>query len=225
MSDTGDFELFSAPAAQEKDEKSDEKFREEMKRAQQQIAQFQQEEGKVRGHDQKLAAILFRFLSQPQFTDLFLLVSRAVAQNLPSEFIIAILSLVDPLAQKETAGFLAAAKGEKTALAIRRKADFESISPQQKAAIDAWIAQMGQVALKTPQRVLSAAVISGPERMLNPSLIQLAAFILRNFLSGSHPDFDFAALHDFMQGVFVEIVRQLEQYLQGQKRLAGKDIL
>jgi len=64
MSEAGDFELFGAPTAKEHDEKSDEKFREEMRRAQKAMQQLQKEEGKARAHDDKLAQIIVQFLSQ-----------------------------------------------------------------------------------------------------------------------------------------------------------------
>ncbi|MBN2095886.1 hypothetical protein JW752_00610 [Candidatus Peregrinibacteria bacterium] len=223
MADQGDLELFTGPAPSEKKEMGDEQFRDEMKRTQQALKQLQQEEGQAKAHDNSLAAIIVQFLNQPQNTDLFLLVSRTVAQNLPSELIIAILSLVDRKAAKEVKGLLeggeTSKKHKETALTLHQKADFQALSPEHKKAIDHWTQNMLQVAAKKPHRVLESLVVAGPERKLSPMPIQLSAFILRNYLAGHQIDIEFQLLHDFMQGVFVEMVKNLEEQVKGQKQL------
>lgn len=212
---SNDFELFKAPAAQEKDEKSDEKFREEMRRAQQAMQQAQKDEGQAKGYDLALASIIVRFLGQPQNTDLFLLISRVVALNPPSEFVIAILSLVDQKAQQVVAGFLAEGKkhgshhDSHSALAIRHEADFQTLSPQRKKEIETWVADMSQVAGRSPERVLEAMLIPGHEKAISPVLVQLSAFILRNYLASHQITMEYSHLRDFMEGVMVEIVKSL----------------
>ena len=156
MSEQGDAELFTGPAPSEKKEMSDEQFNDEMKRTQQALKQLQQEEGQAKGYDNSLATIIVQFLSQPQNTDLFLLISRTVAQNIPSELIIAIISLVDKNAQKEVKGLLETSKesekGDEKALTIHQKADFQHLPPEQKKAIDTWVQNIFSVASKKPHR-------------------------------------------------------------------------
>jgi hypothetical protein len=227
MSDgSNDFELFKAPAAQEKDEKSDEKFREEMKRAQQAMQQAQKDEGQAKGYDLALASIIVRFLSQPQNTDLFLLISRVVALNPPSEFVIAILSLVDQKAHQVVVGFLA--EGKKHAgvhhevhspLAIRHESNFQTLSPERKKEVEAWVADMAHVASRSPERVLEAMLIPGTEKRISPLLVQLSAFILRNYLATHQITMEYADLRDFMEGVMLEIVKKLAK--ERVKRIEG----
>ncbi len=213
MSDgSNDFELFKAPAAQEKDEKSDEKFREEMRRAQQAMQQLQKDEGQAKGYDLALASIIVRFLSQPQNTDLFLLISRVVALNFPSEFVIAILSLVDQKAHDVVRGLLAEGKSHHeahSALAIRHEAHFHSLSPERKKEIEAWATNMSAVAGKSPERVLEAMLIPVHEKKISPVLVQLSAFILRNYLAAHQLNMEYSDLRDFMEGVMLEIVKSL----------------
>ena len=223
MSEQGDAELFTGPAPSEKKEMNDEQFHDEMKRTQQALAQLQKEEGKAKAHDNSLATIIVQFLSQPENTDLFLLISRTVAQNIPSELIIAILSLVDKKAQKEVKGLLEAGKesekSDEHALTLHKKADFQTLSPEHKKAIDTWTQNIFAVASTKPHRVLESVVIPGPERQLSPIPIQLSAFILRNYLTKHQIEIEFENLRDFMQGVFVEIVKNLEDKLKKQKHL------
>lgn len=219
----GDFELFTGPAPSEKKEMSDEKLQEEMRRTQQAVAQLKKEEGKAKTNDFGLAAIIVQFLSQSQNTDLFLLVSRTVAQNIPSELIIAVLSLIDKKAHEEVMGLLKAGESENRegkALTVHKKAHFETLSPHQKKAIDLWVSHLAQVAATKPHRMLETIVIPGRQRELSHVLIQLSAFILRRYLSEHQINIEFQNLRDFMQGVFVEIVKNLEEIISGQKKLA-----
>lgn len=223
MSDQNDLELFSGPAASEKSEKSDEKFRDEMRATQAALAQLQKEEGTAKTNDFNLAAIIVQFLSQPGNTDLFLLISRAVSQNIPSELIIAILALVDKRSQEEVKGLLESGKkhghSDETALTIHKKADFESLSPAHKKAIDKWIENIAKVAMSKPHRVLETIVMQGPQRQLSIVAVQLSAFILRNYLKKHDIEIEYQNLRDFMQGVYVEIVKNLEDLVKEQKQL------
>lgn len=222
---SNDFELFSAPAASEKDEKADEKFREEMKRGQQAMQQLQRDEGQAKGYDYSLAAIIVQFLSQPQNTDLFLLVSRVVSLNIPSELIIAILSLVDKKAHQVTRGFLAEGKGPEahhkshSALALHNQTNFDGLSSEHKKAIESWVADIAQVAGKNPQRALETLVVLGIERRISPIVVQLSAFILRNYLASHNVAIGYEELRGFMESVFVEIVKDVAKLVEGHKRL------
>ncbi len=231
MSEAGDFELFNAPAAKEGGEMSDEQFQEQMKRAQQQLKQLWQEEGQSRGQDYSLAAILVQFLSQPGNTDLFLLISRAVAQDIPSELILAVISLVDKKALDQVHAYLRGG-GQNTGQAITSPASphFQALPPEHKKVIDQWIANLHHVSLKKPHRTLQSLVRrpqpTAPLLMqeeargeISKPLVQLSAFILRNYLLHFKIRFEFEPLHDFMQAVFVEIAAQLENLVKGQKQL------
>ncbi|MBI5422320.1 hypothetical protein HZA44_04270, partial [Candidatus Peregrinibacteria bacterium] len=202
---SNDFELFSAPAASEKDEKADEKFREEMKRGQQAMQQLQRDEGQAKGYDYSLAAIIVQFLSQPQNTDLFLLVSRVVSLNIPSELVIAVLSLVDKKAHQVTRGFLAEGKGAEagrhahSALALHNQTNFDGLSPEHKKTIEGWVGDIAQVAGKSPQRMVETLVVLGAEKHISTTVVQLGAFILRNYLAAQQVAIGYEELRGFME--------------------------
>ena len=229
MPEEGDFELFTGPAPKEKGEKSEEKFRDEMKRAQQALAQLQKEEGKAKANDHKLAKILIQFLSQPENTDLFLLISRTIAQDIPSELILAVISLIDKNASEEIKGYLESAEGEKPAenkaLTVTENKDFKSLSPDQKKTIDKWISTINEVALKKPHRVLESLIITKRSetnqatKEISPVLIQLSAFILRNYLNSQNVSLEFNQLKEFMQAVFVKLVKNLSELVEEQKKI------
>ncbi|MCT4592431.1 MAG: hypothetical protein N4A36_03580 [Candidatus Gracilibacteria bacterium] len=92
-----DFEQFGAlesAQGQEKAGESQEQFRERQRQNQAAIAQIQQEEQQKKQDDNLLSFIIVKFLSQPQRTGHFLLISKLVAKNIPSDLIIAIIALV-----------------------------------------------------------------------------------------------------------------------------------
>jgi hypothetical protein len=231
MPEEGDFELFKGPAAKEKSEKSDEKFREEMRKAQQALAQFQKDEGKAKANDHKLAQMLIRFLSQPQNTDLFLLISRAIGHDIPSELILAVISLIDDQAMKEIKGYLVSSADagvkpvENKALTVTANKDFKSLSPDQKKAVDEWILTISEVAFKKPHRILENLIITKRSeynqavREISPPLVQLSAFILRNYLTSQKVSFELSQLQEFMQAVFMKMVKDLSELVERQSYL------
>lgn len=227
MSETGDAELFSAPAAKESSEQSDEQFREQMKKAQQGMQNLKKEEGQVKAQDDNLAHIIMQFLGQSDNTDLFLLISRCVGQNIPSELIIAVLSLVDSRSAKEVSGFLegGALETPASALVLSDGNHFNSLSPEQKKRIDDWVISINKVAIKRPQRSLDSLVTKKSDgdkvvREIAAVFVQLSAFILRNFFSSQNLSFEFQELHDFMQNAYVKLIAGLEEFVAEQKQIS-----
>lgn len=233
MADTGgDFELFTGPAPKEAGEGSDEQFRDEMKKTQQALSQLQKEEGRAKASDHDLALILVHFLSKPENTDLFLLISRSLAQDVQSELILAVISLIDKRASDKIKGFLELSKGvatETKALTVSGRKGFHSLSPELKKYIDEWIGKINKVAIKNPHRSLDGLVVKKRSenpvdngkliREVSPSLVQLSAFVLRNFLLSQKVSHEFNQLHTFMQEVFVNLVRHLEELVEGQRKI------
>ncbi|MDH5596577.1 MAG: hypothetical protein OEY44_00610 [Candidatus Peregrinibacteria bacterium] len=229
MSEAGDFELFGAPAAKEHDEKNDEQFREEMKRAQQARQQLHKEEGQARAHDDKLAQIIVQFLGQAGNTDLFLLISRCVSQNIPSEIIIAVLSLVDRAASEEITNILKEAE-KGAALVVPEHHSMSSLKPGQQQMINEWVRNISMAAASKPHRSLDSLLIKSVAKNtteivkeISPPFVQLSAFILRNYLAMQETHIDVQKLRDFMEIVYFKMLQDLEAMVKGQHKLAGKE--
>jgi len=230
MAEAGDLEQFGAPVAKEADEKSDEQFREQMKRAQQAMQQLQKEECKARSHDDKLAQIIVQFLAQQDGgTDFFLLISRCVAQDIPSELIIAVLSLIDREASEEIENILAEAKKD-TALVVPKYKDVHVLNAAQKLAVDEWIRNITVAAAHKPHRTLDSLLIKSVAKNsqeiikeISPSFVQLSAFIMRNYLAMQETHVDVKTLRDFMENVYFKMLQDLEEMMQGQRKLDGQE--
>lgn len=226
MSENKDFELFgTAPTAKEGSEQSDEQFSEEMRQTQAALKQLHQEEGKAKKNDDKLAKIIVQFLSQPGNTDLFLLISRCVAQNIPSELLIAILSLIDRTAYMEMESIVNLVE-HKNALTVPDHGSIHSLTGGQKQLIDEWLSNILIAASYKPQRTLESVLTRRTDRESGEVVqeiclpfIQLSAFIMRNFLAMQNTQVEYEILHDFMQSVYIKMIEELAEMLQGQKQL------
>lgn len=234
MAEAGDFELFSAPAAKEASEQSQEQFREQMRQAQAALKQLKKEEGKAKAQDSRVAQVIVQFINDPKNTDLFLLISRCVADDIPSELILAVLALVDQDSYQETEKFLQGPDGQvhepQQALTVSDKEHLSSLPPLQRQLIDIWIAHIVQVASKRPHRCLAALVKQrlvkdedGEKkaiREVSPAFVQLSAFIMRRFFAAQQVVIEFEELHGFMQVTYVRLVSHLEALVQNQKQIA-----
>src|SRR3989338_2538414 len=59
------------------------------------MAQIRREEKRSKKRDDQVARVILQFLAQDSNTHLFLLISRLVARDCPSIFILSIISLID----------------------------------------------------------------------------------------------------------------------------------
>lgn len=225
MAEVGDLDsLGMGSSASEGSEMSDEQFREQMQQAQAAMVQLRQEEGKARANDDKLAKIIVQFLAQPGNTDLFLLISRCIAQNIPSEIIIGVLSLVDRTAFMEMENILKEATT--TALATPEHHNIHSLSGGQKQAIDEWLRNISIAAGSKPQRALESLLVKKTNTQnevvqeISTPFIQLSAFIMRNFLAMQNTQVDYETLYEFMESVYLKMIQSLEDLLSGQRKLA-----
>lgn len=228
---SNDAELFTGTGpAREGHEPSFEQFQDEQRQTQAALQQLWKEEGQVKQQDDQLAQIILRFLNDPANTHLFLLIARCVSHNVPSEFIISIISLIDKGAHEQIQRFLAApsveVKADPThtptrALVVRKPESLETIPADRKATIDQWIQRQQQVALKMPQRILSSVMQRNPagQRILTMSVLQLGSVVLRDYLTKAHITVDFESIQEFMQTVYVEMLKTVEAFLTNQKML------
>lgn len=226
MAENRDFELFGmGPAPSEGGEMSDEQFQEEMRQGQAAMAQLRQEESKAKGNDDKLAQIIVQFLSQPGNTDLFLLVSRCVAQNIPSEILITILALVDHAAYMELENIIGESPAFKGLLVPQNS--LHPLTEDQKEVINRWLHHISLAALKKPQKTHESFLVKktavGARELIQEiytPLIQLSAFILRNFLIAQQTEVEYETLYEFMESFYLKLITRLENMIQNQKQLS-----
>ncbi len=225
MSEFGDLESFSAPQAKESSEQSDEQFGEQMRAAQAAAAQLKKEEGKARQNDDQLAKIIVQFLSQQSGTEMFLLISRCVSQDIPSEIIIAILSLVDEAASKEIERIVQEMDSGLTMLP--EQGGFEKLAEAEKRRVEKWLMNIKTASFNKPHRTLDTILSRATDphsgqavKILSPSFLQLSTFILRNFIAKNGLQEEYEVLKNFLQSIYVKMVAELETLVAEQKQLS-----
>lgn len=83
-----------------------EELQQKMKAAAAQIAAIKKEEGKQKKTEDELFKVLLKFINRSDKKELCLLISRALEQNIPANFILAIIILGNEDVQKEIDGYM-----------------------------------------------------------------------------------------------------------------------
>lgn len=196
-----DFEIFGdVDDSGGVDEASFEKFKERVKAAQSQIKALKKGEQKVRKKEEKLVKILLRFVKNHQKNDIMLLIARLLEQNVPAIFILSIVLLgnEDVLSEEEQTLLKAPAQTPETEEMSLATMDKDQLLPVKlKVRIDDWLKSIMLAALEDPHKLLQTGVDS-EKRVILP-LVQLCAFILRDFLSQNEEEANYDDLKNFSQ--------------------------
>ncbi len=216
-----------------------EAFKEQMKAAAAQIAAIRKEEKKQKQKEDELLKILLKFVKTSQNRELVLLISRALEQNIPANFILAVIVLVYREIQSEVKNFLllkgvSSIDTDSSALAFFR--DDESLPLKIKIELDAWIKELLAQAGEVPQKFLKNAYdieyielddeFSSfdekkykEKKTIKKVLIQIVAFILRDYLGQNKIPFEYEKLKNFSEFILKGILVKTEEALNGRRLL------
>ena len=217
-----DFEAFSGfESTGEVDSASYEKFKERIKAAAAQIKALKKGEQKQRQKEEKLIQILLKFVKNHQKQDIMLLIARLLEQNVPAAFILSIVLLgnEEMFKDAEGKGLLEAGKKlEEEGTKALSFFDKEKVLPLEvKIKIDSWMKNILAQALDYPHRVLKT-VFDEDESLILP-LVQLAAFILRDFLTSNKQEADYEKLKDFSEFFLSGFIKNVQEQVKSRKEL------
>jgi hypothetical protein len=209
----GGFESFTgAPGGKEKAQESDEQFQERYRQAQAAIKRIKKQEGKKKQDDNLLAQIIVQFLNDPNYTQFFILISHLVSKDIPSDIILAIISLIYEPAE--------------AALVERFP---EQISPghlhannQRADLIDEWVKRIFLVATAEPHRVLET--ILDHNWQIDEELTQFSSLVLRHYLENIKKEqSQLNNLQNFCLAFWKKLAEQLESQVHNQAKLETAD--
>lgn len=188
MSEAGGFES-AAPdeGVGSGGEQVSEQAKERFQQAQQQIKQILREEKKARKRDDRVARTIVQFLGDEKYAHLFQLISRLVARDCPSIFILALLSLIHQGSLEAVEDYIAehrVAIEEPTAHKhlFRSKALPEEV----QQTILRWITRLQLVLSIDAEKILIRLMVD--EGNIDGTVLQLTAFVLVDFFESlSHP--------------------------------------
>lgn len=215
-----------------------EKLRERMAAAAAQIAAIRKEEGKQKKKEDELLKILLKFIQHSHKKELVLLISRALEQNIPAVFILNIVLLGNEEIQEHLQTFIAlnpAAPNEK-ALTFFSPED-QSLPLKLKIEVDNWIKNILKVANEYPHKLLKHAyTIEKTKRevqssfgsteyderkVIKESLIQLTAFVLRDYLEQNKHQEGFEKIKQFSHFILKGILDKTQENLDNRINLEG----
>lgn len=181
--------------------------------AQAAMQQIQREEKKAKKRDDGVAHMILQFLTDSQKTHLATLISRLVAIDCPSTFILAILSLINDDCLRVVEEYL-----KEHEVADIPESVAASLIPTEGALDEAanrrlviWIERMEQVLAGDSDAILKALLVE--HRNIDGTVLQLTTFVLQEFLE-SHGK---QAAFESLQGISISVLQSMfEPYMAHQ---------
>jgi len=172
--------------------------------------QIQKEEKKAKKKDDGVAHVILQFLTDTQRTHLATLISRLVAIDCPSPFILAMLSLINKECLSMTEEYLKEQGIEDidpSTLPVPQSATMTSDDNQ---AFAAWIVRMQRVLGSDSQRIIKALLVE--DGNIDGTVLQVSVFVLQEFLEGHGKQPEFEELQKLsigiLQSVFTPFMEQ-----------------
>jgi hypothetical protein len=231
-------QFFGFDAGEGMDEKAFEIFKEKMKAAAAQIAAIKKEEGKQKKKEEELLKILLKFVKTSQKKELVLLISRALEQNIPANFILAIILLGNEEIEREVGSYLMlqSRKAETETLETTQDAkaliffrEDETMPLKIKIELDIWLKSLLFQAGENPQKLLKTAydvdMLENDEgemkerKTIKVVLIQLIAHVMREFLESKNFPNDHESLLGFSKFILEGILNKTEEGICNRKLL------
>lgn len=169
------------PQGGESSEAAQEKFKENLKKTQAAIKQLKKDEGKAKSYDFSLAQFVTNLLKSGGSSQMIFLISDLIEKNVPSSFILALLSLQYSDAEKYTAKYLEAS--EITAIIPRNSIEksFSDIPSQYQEDIKLWGDSIVKIGLLNPEDVFET-IIQVETWELLVTVKQLTALVIKEYL-------------------------------------------
>lgn len=217
MSETGNIDIGMPDEGSGKvSEQVSEQAKEQFAAAAAAMKALQRDEKRSKKRDDRIARTIIKFLNDEEHSKFFVLISRLVATNCPSIFIVALLSLIDEECRDVFADFM-----RENELSLPEHAH-DQFPVLKTSSLDAasqddlllWVTRM-QVALSVhPQEILSKLIVDGGS--LDGTVLQLGTFVLQDFFKARHegqaPEFD--KLHLVTAGILQSVFEPFMDLLE-----------
>lgn len=148
------------------------------------MMQIQREEKKSKKRDSRVAKTILHFLQDDRYTHLFVLISRLVALDCPSVFILSILSLINEDCRQVVKEYLLEVRAEMKETSPGAEDDMqiiegEAIGAQTNKILISWITRMQMVMALDAVKILQKLMVD--HHNIDGTVLQLTTFILQEF--------------------------------------------
>lgn len=183
------------------------------------MQQIRREEKKSKRRDDQVAKAIIQFLAEQEHTHLFVLVSRLVARDCPSIFILAILSLIHEGCRTTVKEYLSESfedipepdLSSATALTVSG-----AIAAEEGAILIRWITRLQAVLSLDVSGILLKLMVD--EQHIDGTVLQLTTFVLQEFFRAQKKEIPFEKLQpltaSILQTVFEPFIPSVRQLLQ-----------
>ncbi|MBI5753747.1 hypothetical protein HZA40_01220 [Candidatus Peregrinibacteria bacterium] len=216
-----------------------EALKEKMAAAAAQIAAIKKEEGKQKKKEEELLKFLLKFVKTSDKKELVLLISRVLEQNIPANFILAVIVLSNAEIIQEIGHFNLLRSGmneqssSRTLIFFNEKDD--TLPLKIKIELDTWIKNLLFQAEEAPQKLLKNSYDIEMHELpkewdfeetqyekietIKPVIIQLLTFVMREFLEQHQLSEPYEKLYDFAKFIVTGILNKTKESLEGRKLL------
>ena len=181
---------------------------------------IQREEKKSKKRDSRVAKTIIQFLSDDRYAHLFVLISRLVARDCPSIFILGILSLINEDSKSVTEEYLKESGQNLSDEAVKESmklAKTNQLDTKSNALLVAWITRLQMILSLETLPILTKLMID--EHNIDGTVLQLTTFVLQEFFRsepGGSKEIPFENLHSFtasiLQTVFEPFMDSLNKH-------------
>ncbi len=203
----------------ESSEISQEQFQENLRRTQAAIKKIHKDEKKVTFHNLSLAQIITNLLQAGGQDDVVALIIDLVERNVPSEFILAVLSIFfkETKRQEMSPDSLLGAGSESKSIMLHKNSKNFTIFPELvQNEIEQWGEFIFNKSLDDIEKILETIVQTETWEIL-PSLVQLSARLLQKYLEEKNINVDFEELRMFSSTFFENLLENLQEEVTNKK--------
>lgn len=193
------------------------------------MQQIKKEEKQSKKKDDQVAQIIIQFLDDEQHAHLFLLISRLVARDCPSIFILAILSLIHEPSREEVENYLKEHDKKSAEETVDENTSLmkggEEIDAKTNRSLVEWITRMQLVLSMDPEGILLRLMLD--EKNIDGTVLQLTTFVLQEFFTAQKRSAPFEKLQpltaSILQTVFEPFVPGVRKALIAKKTEKEED--
>lgn len=184
------------------------------------MIQIQREEKRSKKRDTRVARTILQFLNDDRYAHLFILISRLVARDCPSVFILAILSLINEECRTVVKEYLEETKHDMEADAsdiidddmqiIAGKASESgagrALDARTNRILISWITRVQMAMSRDARKILGKLMVDA--HSIDGTVLQLATFILQEFFK-SEDGGGRSAQFEHLQGLTISILQSI----------------
>lgn len=170
---------------------------------------IQREEKRSRKRDSRVVQAIIRFLNDDRYSHLFLLISRLVARDCPSVFILSILSLIDDESKSVVSEYLQESNATQPSAQVSGIAlmkDDKLDSPTNEELLQ-WVTRMQLVLSLEAKEILRRLMVD--KETVDGTVLQLATFVLQEFFVIRRPEkaeLPFEQLHPLTAAILQSVL-------------------